>query len=92
MAVFDKRVTRTVRTEYRLRVPVHASEVYKALSVAASDVQTHAERFPRESTTPEILVMVDDEHVVIYWEVDQAATITRADGSDNSGSPVTARW
>lgn len=84
MAVFDKRVTRTVRTEYRLRVPVHASEVYKALNTATNDVQEHVQRFPRATTAPEILVTQDGEHVIVYWEHEQAGGTTRgfADGCD----------
>lgn len=71
MAAFSKKVVRTVRTEYRLRTPVHVSEVYKALHVAASDVQSHVDRSTRATTAPEILMTQDDEHVIVYWEHEQ---------------------
>lgn len=82
MAVFEKCVTRTVRTEYRMHAPVHASEVYKALQVAQTDVQMHMDRFPR-APQPEIFMTNSDEHVVVYWEHEQAPVITRGFAADD---------
>lgn len=76
MAEFEKRVTRKVRTEYRLRTPVHVSEVYKALQVASSDVSAHMDRHPRAPQS-EIFMTSEDEHVVVYWDHEQAVSGAR---------------
>lgn len=87
MAEFEKRVTRKVRTEYRLRTPVHASEVYKALRVADTDVKDHVDRFPR-APQPEIFMASDDEHVVIYWEHEQASSVSSVSHSGVGGGSM----
>lgn len=83
MAEFEKTVVRTVRTEYRLRAPVHTSEVYKTMGVAEADVKFRMERFPR-SPQPEIWVTSSDGYVVVYWEHEEAGVVTRgfADADD----------
>lgn len=67
MALFDKSVTTTTRTAYKMRAPVHESEVRKALAAAHQDVQAHVES-ARLGVAPEILVTFDDENVVVYWD------------------------
>lgn len=67
MALFDRSVTTTTRTAYKMHAPVHESELRKALIAASQDVQTHVEN-ARLGVAPEILVTFDDENVVVYWD------------------------